>query len=342
MKQQKRRKKSKPQVKSLRKKYDSAWKVVIKNLFKEFLEFFFKKAHDDIDFSKPCVFLDKELQQITAKGKPGTRIADQLVQVRLKTGDPACIGIFVHIEVQGKKDPNFIKRVFVCNYRIFDFFWGKKDIEVISMAVLTDEDPDYCPNKFDVNLWDFEHLFKIPLVKLVEWQIDEKKRKELETSENPMAMVVKAHLKSLELKKSDDDHKYEAKKELIRECYRKGYTKEWIRILLMFIDWIIRLPDKYEQKLSNEVIAYEEVNKMEYVTSFERLAMRRGKRVGIREGKKEGKIEGKKEGEIEGEKNGWEKAQLAIAKRLIEDNQPLEKIAKFTQLPENKIQSLMH
>jgi len=70
--------------------------------------------------------------------------------------------------------------------------------------------------------------------------------------------------------------------------------------------------------------------------------MRRGKRVGIREGKKEGKIEGKKEGEIEGEKNGWEKAQLAIAKRLIEDNQPLEKIAKFTQLPENKIQSLMH
>ncbi len=77
---------------------------------------------------------------------------------------------------------------------------------------------------------------------------------------------------------------------------------------------------------------------MEYVTSFERLAMRRGKRVGIREGKKEGK----KEGKIEGKKEGWEEAQLTIAKRMIEENIPIEQIAFATQLPENKIQELMN
>ncbi|BAZ08926.1 hypothetical protein NIES4071_07320 [Calothrix sp. NIES-4071] len=43
-------------------KYDSPWKDILEIYFKDFMELFFRAAHDQIDWTKKIEFLDKELK----------------------------------------------------------------------------------------------------------------------------------------------------------------------------------------------------------------------------------------------------------------------------------------
>ena len=293
--------------------YDSAWKDVIEELFKPFMEFFFPDAHHLIDFSKKCVFVTKELRKIVPESKTGKRFPDGVVKVHLKDGSVECICLFIHIEVEGKKENNFPERMYVYNYRIYDQN-REKGIEVVSFAVLTDEDKNYRPDEYKVGRLGFELRMKFPMVKIIDYKHDREKREMLEKSDNPMAMVVRAVLKSHEVKRSDDDKRSEVKLELLRECYKRGYEKKQRGTLLKVIDWVIRIPDRYQKKLSNEILKLEEEHKMAYVTSWERIA------------KKEGKKEEKKE----------------AARRMLNDDAAIEKIVKYTGLTEKEVRELMH
>ena len=48
----------------------------------------------------------------------GKRHADVLVQVT-QSGGQLCL-LYIHIEVQGQHDPQFDRRMFTYNYRLFD------------------------------------------------------------------------------------------------------------------------------------------------------------------------------------------------------------------------------
>ena len=65
---------------------DSPWKVIVEELFEDFLAFFFPDIHKDIDFSKGYKFRDKELEKILKTSKTGKRFGDKLVEVFLKDG----------------------------------------------------------------------------------------------------------------------------------------------------------------------------------------------------------------------------------------------------------------
>ncbi len=52
------------------------------------------------------------------------------------------------------------------------------------------------------------------------------------------------------------------------------------RLLFNFIDLVFRLPESLEKKLSEEIYKIEEEHKMAYVTSWERIAKKEGKREG--------------------------------------------------------------
>lgn len=296
--------------------YDSAWKNIMEEHFESFLEFFFEEIHRDIDFSKGYEFLSQELRKITQGSKVGKRIADVLVKVYLKDGSQKYICIFIHIEVQGTKQPGFMVRIYIYNYRIFDKH-KDKDVEVISLAVLTDEDENYRPDEYCVKRWGFEQRLKIPIVKIIDYKIKKELIEKLERSPNPMAMVVKAQLRSYDAKRSDDKKKFDIKKDLIRQCLKKGYTRKQIESLIKFIDWIITLPEGLENRLSEEISKIEEDHNMTYVTSWERIARR------------EGKKEGKREGIIE------------TAMRMLNDNVPIESIARYTGLDEKSIRDLI-
>ncbi|MCP4220281.1 MAG: hypothetical protein GY765_36960 [bacterium] len=319
--------------KKKRSEYDSAWKDVIEEHFEAFLEFFFPAVHRDIDFFKGYVFLDKELRKIQPDGNTGNRYADELVKVYLKNGTVGCICIFIHIEVQGEKVEDFETRFYVYNYRIFDKYRAE-GAKVISLAILTDTDKDYRPDTYEVNQWGFELRMKIPLVKIIDYRDKEEKKKELEQSQNPMAMIVRALLKSLKVKRKDDTARFDVKRELIRECYRSGHNKDQIRILIKFIDWILRLPEVLEKKITEEIIRIEEENKMPYVTSWERIAKK--------EGKLEGKLEGKKEGKKEGQKEGQKEGKLETARRMLLDNVPMKTVIKYTGLTEDDLRPLFN
>ena len=118
---------------------------------------------------------------------------------------------------------------------------------------------------------------------------------ELEKSDNPFALAVMAHLKTQQTRHDKNERK-RWKLYLIRKLYERGYKKQDVINLFHFIDWIMRLPEELEEDFRQEITRYEEEKKMRYVSSLERI--------GIKKGKKEGKKEGRKEGR----KEGWQKA----------------------------------
>ncbi len=296
--------------------YDSAWKEVIEKLFEDFIKFFFPDIYKDIDFNIKPQFLSGELRKLYREGTVGKRYADVLVKVHLKDGTVRCI--FIHIEVQGRKDENLPERTYVYNYRIYDHHRETNE-EVVSLLILTDEDGNFRPAEFCKKRWGFELLMKVPMVKIIDYR---EKLEELEKSDNPMALVVLAQLESHEAKKSADEKKYDVKLNLMKRCLRKGYTGNYIRRLFRFIDWVIALPQKYEHKLSREIVRLKEEIKMPYVASYEREWKKAGKREGIREGNKEKALE--------------------TAKKMLEDNFLIESIVKYTGLSESEIKRLMN
>jgi len=52
---------------------DSPWKLVLRQYFREAIEFFFPTVADGIDWTKPIEFLDKEFSAIRLVGNPGTQ-----------------------------------------------------------------------------------------------------------------------------------------------------------------------------------------------------------------------------------------------------------------------------
>jgi hypothetical protein len=86
-------------------------------------------------------------------------------------------------------------------------------------------------------------------------------KKKLETMSSPMSMVVLAQLKSYEAKHSDDEKKFEITKELIRQCYKKGYSHETAHVILNFFDWVIRLPESYKDQVLEVIRSTEEEKK---------------------------------------------------------------------------------
>ena len=164
--------------------YDSAWKEMIEKHYEPFLEFFFQDIHQDIDFSKKPEILSKELRKIAPDSKVGQRFSDVLLKLHLKGGFTRLVCIFVHVEVQGKRVSNFMERIFVYFYRIFDKY-REEGSEVISVAILTDEDENYRPDEYSFSRWGFDLRLKIPIVKIIDFKNKEKYRKKLENSTNP-------------------------------------------------------------------------------------------------------------------------------------------------------------
>ena len=107
-------------------------------------------------------------------------------------------------------------------------------------------------------------------------------REQLETDNNPMALVVLAAQERERVRQRGD--RFNAKWYLIRRLYEKGYSREEIISLFKFIDWVIGLNDEEQTRFWDELRTLEEVNKMPYITSIERIGMERGMERGLQQG----------------------------------------------------------
>ncbi len=255
-----------PEKPKVRQEYDTPWKKMLETCFEEFVRFFFPDMAEDIDWERGYEFLYKELQKIAKDAALGRRFADKLTKFWLKTGEEKWA--LHHVEVQGQDQNEFEKRMYVYNYRIFDRY----DRKVASVAILADDNPSWRPCSFSYELWGSRAGLWFPTVKLLDYK---DRWDELEESKNPFASVVMAHLKAAESGKDPND-RYRWKLYLIKRLYRLGYGKRDVILLFEFIDWVMSLPEELEKSLRVEIDEIEEELKMEYITSFQRIARKEG------------------------------------------------------------------
>src|SRR5262249_13707694 len=129
--------------------YDSPWKEILDRYFERFLAFLFPQAHADIDWRHGYEMLDKELQKIVRQARQPKRYVDKLVKVWLRDGREEWL--LIHVEVQSWREDDFARRMYVYNYRIFDRY----DREVVSLAILADDNPTWRPSRFGYGRWGF-------------------------------------------------------------------------------------------------------------------------------------------------------------------------------------------
>jgi flagellar biosynthesis/type III secretory pathway protein FliH len=146
----------------------------------------------------------------------------------------------------------------------------------------------------------------------------------LETSDNPFATVVMAHLKAQETQTKASERK-NWKFQLVRELYEKGYNRSQVLDLFRFIDWIIVLPEGLSNSFWNDLKSYEQEKKMTYITSVEKIGFQRGQQ----EGRKEGRKEGLKEGEQK------------IVLKMLEKGMSVQEIATITDLLIAEVENLV-
>jgi hypothetical protein len=79
----------------------------------------------------------------------------------------------------------------------------------------------------------------------------------------------------METRKNPAD-RFKFKLNLSKSLYRRGWTKQQIIDLYRFIDWVMALPENLENAYHEELVKIEEVYKMPYVTTAERIGMRKG------------------------------------------------------------------
>jgi Domain of unknown function (DUF4351)/Putative transposase, YhgA-like len=247
--------------------YDSPWKDILQTNFKEFMQFFFPTAHDEIDWTKKIEFLDKELQEVVSDAEIGRRFADKLVKLYLNNGEEQWI--LVHVEVQSQEESDFAARMYTYNYRIYDRY--KKS--VASLAILGDDNSNWKPSQFSYSLFGCTLNFKFPIVKLVDYQ---QRLSELENDGNPFAIVVMAHLAAMNTLRDRNERKVQ-KLALVQRLYQQGLEEQDIVNLLAFVDWMLTLPSDLEAEFKREVQQLEAGRRMKYVTSFERSGIEIGK-----------------------------------------------------------------
>lgn len=68
------------------------------------------------------------------------------------------------------------------------------------------------------------------------------------------------------------------------------------------MDWLLVLPEALEAAYLENIQHLEEETKMRYVTSAERIGIRKGIERGRQEGRQEGRREGRQEGRQEGQR----------------------------------------
>ena len=211
--------------------FDAPWKIALESFLEPFMAFCFPAVHRLIDWSTPPVFLDTELQQIAPDHEQGPLAVDKLVKVRLLDGRDEWV--LVHVEVQAQRDQRFTERMWVYYYRIWDRFTE----QVISLAVLADDQKDWCPSTYHRELGGCGLEFWFPVFKVIDCPDPEE---EYERTGNLFALLVAAHRVGLATRK-DPEKRSEGRFRVVRHLYRQGLERAQVLALFRLISWLTLL-----------------------------------------------------------------------------------------------------
>lgn len=253
---------------------DGAWKEILNEMFAEMLQLFFPKYYKKIDWSVPPEFLDNELQTLTATSEETKRLADKLAKVKLKNGKDQYL--LIHVEVQGYGDEQFARRMFVYYYRLFDTY----EEQITSLAILTRPGSGQVSNVFRSRFVDGLLLYRFPMVKV--WEL-RAQMEELRQSKNPFAHLMLAQLS--DIYDQTQQERYVSKLRILRDAVDMGFDRKIMIKLFRLTDWLLRLPKSLETQLRT-VLTQERGGKVNYITSWEEIAMEQGIEQGMERGRR--------------------------------------------------------
>jgi hypothetical protein len=233
------------------------WKQVFRGYLPDAMDFFFPEISKLVDWRSPPVFLDRELEQFDPDDEYGKRDAIQLVKLKLKEGKPMIL--LLHVAIEASKDKSFEKMVMTHALRAYDRFEQFPS----SLAVLCDFDSSWRPSEYSSEVVGTRLAFRFTAFKLFDYR---QRWEELESSFNPFSVVVMAYLKAEELK-DDLQERKNWKFLLVRGLYEGSYSKDQIRDLFNFIDWIMVLPEESNNIFLNDLRTYEQDKKMICITN---------------------------------------------------------------------------
>jgi len=96
-------------------------------------------------------------------------------------------------------------------------------------------------------------------------------------------LITAAHILTQQTRKKNQA-RYEAKLRLVKILYQRQWDKQRVIDLFIVIDWLMKLPEWLDQQVWHEIETIEESEKMQYITSVERI--------GIAKGRVKGRVEG--------------------------------------------------
>src|SRR5690349_21715850 len=119
---------------------------------------------------------------------------------------------------------------------------------VYSLAILADNDADWRPDAFGYAAWRSKMGLEFPIVKLMDYG---SRQDELESSDNPFALAVLAHLKTLQTR-GDAEARLNWKVRLARQLFARRWGRREVEELLQFLDWLMSLPEELEDRFVAE------------------------------------------------------------------------------------------
>jgi predicted transposase YdaD len=257
--------------------FDGAWKYALEQQFDTFLAFFFPQAYAAIDWQRPVVVRDSELQQVAPEDQAGKQRVDRLVEVYRLDGEPALV--LVHIEIQAQRDSAFASRMFRYHARLFD----RARLPVASLAILGDTVADWRPDRFGYALWGCELGLRFPMVKLLDFD-----EAQLAATPNLFATLTLLH-RDAQATRRNPEERLRRKVTRFRALLRQGHRAEDIRVMLRLMEHLLRLGPSFAEtaRTAMRQVEVEETGMDTFVTSFEEIGEARGRVAGRAEGQRD-------------------------------------------------------
>ncbi|NJL06684.1 MAG: DUF4351 domain-containing protein [Chloroflexaceae bacterium] len=254
--------------------FDEPWKLILEHYFRDFLTFLFPTVATAIDWSRPPEPMPTELTRLTATSSTGPRRVDWLVKVWLRDGTERWL--LIHIEIQSQPEEAFPYRLAMYHFHLRI----TSAQSVLSLAVLGDDNLHWRPDRYVDDVLGLRLELIYPMVKLVDFR---EREEELRQSQNPIAVLVRAHLATLDTR-HDLERRKAAKLALFRDVLRLGYTGDELRRLFDVAERFLKLPRAEYEEFRATVATELGAQAVDIMNSFERYGLEQGLQQGLQQG----------------------------------------------------------
>jgi hypothetical protein len=307
------------------KRVDILWKGIIRDLFDDFIRFFYPDADAQFDLSKGFHFLDKELEQLS----PGddllaSKYIDDLIRIYIRSG-PEDYSL-LHVEVQDQKVAGFEERMYTYYYRIQDRFRHP----VATLVILTGTNNRFRPASHKVHFQDTSLNFGFRTYRVADQQ-----EEALLNHNNPFAIVILTVQLAQKIKKlrepksknqqltdyrNNDQILYDSKLKLAENLLNRKLSPMKLKKLLSFLKHYVPFENsEFTNKFDNKILSL--TNKTVNMTLeecildlAEKQGLENGEKKGIQKGVQLGKRTGRKEAKSEVAKSLLLKTDFSPAK----------------------------